>query len=516
MAKAAPTVRHPSRGLIDRWAPGPISLAMVDLALRLVSLRYSMLRRFLELAPPVLTAALSRGRALRTARAALAAVPAYRQHLAAQGVVRVDAFDSLPETDKAGYVDLHPLASRCLGGSIPLRGTTIDESSGSTGTPYNWVRSQSERRHVRRMISFFARYTFGGRPLVVLNAFSMGAWATGMTTALALEGNGLVKATGPDVGKIIGTMRELGAGYRYLIVGYPPFLKLLLDEGDALAFDWSAFEMHALLGGEGNSEGLRDYLLRRFRSVFSGYGATDVEIGLAAETPVCIGLRRLAMRRPELAMALFGESQRAPMIFQYNPLLHYIESNQHAELLFTVNRRDTLSPKVRYNVHDEGGVLRDDELRARLAPFGVTLESLVPPGWGRLVRMPYLYVFGRKDSTVSVMGANIYPQDIEAGIYADTSLAARVRSFRLAISETAPGETRPLVAIELERGEPSAELATALAVAIEQQLLSVNRDYQEAAREYPELMPPLVHLHAAGQGPFAGGDARIKLRYIEH
>jgi len=515
MAKVVPTLWRPSSGLVDRWAPGPVSLGLVDVALRLVSLRYGMLRRFLELAPPTLSAALSRARALRTARAALAAVPAYRQHLAARGIARIDAFDSLPETDKAGYVDLHPLASRCLGGSIPLRGTTIDESSGSTGTPYNWVRSQSERRHVRRMISFFARYTFGDRPLVVLNAFSMGAWATGMTTALALEGNGLVKATGPDVGKIIGTMRELGTGYRYLVVGYPPFLKLLLDEGDALGFAWSTFEMHALLGGEGNSEGLRDYLLRRFGTVFSGYGATDVEIGLAAETPVCIGLRRLAMRRPELAIALFGESQRAPMIFQYNPLLHFIETNQQAELMFTVNRRDTLSPKVRYNVHDEGGVLRDDELRARLAPFDVRLESLVPGG-GRLVRMPYLYVFGRKDSTVSVMGANIYPQDIEAGIYADTSLAARVRSFRLAISETAPGETRPLVAIELERGEPSEELSIGLAAAIEQQLLSVNRDYQEAAREYPELMPPVVELHAAGQGPFAGSDARIKLRYIEH
>ena len=86
---------------------------------------------------------------------------------------------------------------------------------------------------MRRMISFFARYTFGDRPLIVLNAFSMGAWATGMTTAIALEGNGLVKATGPQVDKILGTMRQLGTGYRYLIVGYPPFVKLLLDEGEA-------------------------------------------------------------------------------------------------------------------------------------------------------------------------------------------------------------------------------------------------------------------------------------------
>ena len=366
---------------------------------------------------------------------------------------------------------------------------------------------------MRRMISFFARYTFGDEPLVVLNAFSMGAWATGMTTAIALESNGLVKATGPQVDKIIGTMRQLGTAYRYLIVGYPPFLKLLLDEAEADGFPWSEYETHALLGGEGNSEALRDYLLRRFRTVFSGYGATDVEIGLAAETPVTIGLRRLAAERPDIAGALFGESTRSPMVFQYNPLLHHVEINASGELLFTVTRHATLSPKVRYNVHDEGGIIRDDDLRRRLGKFGMRPEDLVP-GTPRLVRMPYLYVFGRKDSTVSVMGANIYPADIEAGLYADPRLAEHVLSFRLAIREERPGETRPLISVQLARGESSPALTDALAAAIARQLASQNRDYQEAMSEYPALMVPIVELHARGEGPFADDTDRIKHRYV--
>jgi phenylacetate-CoA ligase len=491
------------------------TLPFVAIALRLISLQYGALRWLLETVPPAMTDRLSRERALMTARAAARRVPAYRDHLEARGYdsARIQRFDELPETDKASYVDVHPMADRCLDGRIPLRGTTIDESSGSTGMPYNWVRSDEERRHVRRMIGFFARYTFGDEPLVVLNAFSMGAWATGLTTAIALEANGLVKATGPQVDKIIGTMRELGPSYRYLIVGYPPFLKLLLDEGEAIGFDWSAYAMHALLGGEGNSEALRDYLLRRFRTVFSGYGATDIEIGLAAETPVCIGLRRLAAERPNIAEALFGESGRSPMVFQYNPLLHHVETNASGELLFTVTRHATLAPKVRYNVHDEGGVIRDDDLRRRLAEFGVRLEDLAPGG-GRLVRMPYLFVFGRKDSTVSVMGANIYPGDIEAGIYADPSLAAEVLSFSLGIREERPGETRPLVSIQLARAEPSAALTDALSAAITRQLASQNRDYQEAMTEYPALMVPVVELWARGTGPFAGDGERIKHRYV--
>ena len=342
--------------------PGAMLLAIVDVLLRVVAQRFGTMRWTLERTPPAWSSALSEARALRTAKEAARRVPAYRDHLERHGIdpARIGSLAEVPETDKASYIDPNPLPTRCLDGRLPLVGTTIDESSGSTGTPYNWVRSAKERDHVRRMIGFFARYSFGEEPLVVLNAFSMGAWATGLTTAIALERNGLVKATGPHVDKIIGTMRELGPGYRYLIVGYPPFLKLLLDEGDAREFDWSAYTMHALLGGEGNSEGLRDYLLRRFRSVVSGYGATDVEIGLAAETPVTVALRRLALERREIAEALFGETDRVPMVFQYNPMLHHVETNARNELLFTVCRSGTLSPKVRYNVHDEGGVMRDD------------------------------------------------------------------------------------------------------------------------------------------------------------
>ncbi|MCV0402849.1 MAG: phenylacetate--CoA ligase family protein [Chloroflexi bacterium] len=491
------------------------TLPLVGLGLKVVSRHYGALRWTLESVPPAVTDRLSRERALVTARHAARHVPAYRALLHEHAIdpSHIRSLADLPETDKASYIDRWPLTERCVDGRMPLRGTTIDESSGSTGTPYNWVRSAEERAHVRRMIGFFARYTFGDAPLVVLNAFSMGAWATGLTTAIALEANGLVKATGPSMEKILGTMRELGPGYRYLIVGYPPFLKLLLDEAETTGWDWSRFEMHALLGGEGNSEALRDYLLRRFRTVFSGYGATDIEIGLAAETPASIAIRRLAAERPEIGEALFGETGRSPMVFQYNPLLHHVETNARGELLFTVTRHATMAPKVRYNVHDEGGVIRDDHLRARLAAFGVGLDDLVP-GVRRLVRMPYLYVFGRKDSTVSVMGANIYPADIEAGIYADPALAEQVVSFRLALREERPGETRPLISIQLARGEPTDELAEALRGAIEGQLALQNADYREAMGEYPALMVPIVELYACGTGPFAGDADRIKHRYI--
>ncbi len=81
---------------------------------------------------------------------------------------------------------------------------------------------------------------------------------------------------------------------------------------------WNAYRMQAMVGGEGITEELRDYLLQRFESVYSGC-ATDIEIGVAGESPASVALRRLARTRPDPRHALFGDDSRLPMAFQYNP-----------------------------------------------------------------------------------------------------------------------------------------------------------------------------------------------------
>ena len=113
--------------------------------------------------------------------------------------------------------------------------------------------------------------------------------------------HGIVKSIGPDVDKLLSTLAYLGPGYRFLISGYPPFLKHLLDEGGRRGFPWRDYELHGLVGGEGMTEELRDVLLEGFRSVFSGYGATDIEIGMAASRPSASPIRRLARSRARCA-----------------------------------------------------------------------------------------------------------------------------------------------------------------------------------------------------------------------
>ena len=502
----------------------------LDVTFRVVGVRYGWLKGLFDAVPARVLAVTGRLRAERAVWRAIRRVPAYRAYLRSLEIdpdrlPPAGIVDALPETDKHSYIDPYPLAARCVDGQIRFKGVTIDESSGSSGTPYNWIRGQHERSVAHRNIAFFARYAFGEGDLVTLNAFSMGAWATGFNMSLGLTRHGLVKSIGPDIGKILSTLQFLGPGFRYLICGYPPFIKHLLDEGERQGFEWDRYRLCALVGGEGMAEELRDRLLERFEVVYSGYGATDLEIGMAGESPVSVALRRLARARHDIRKCLFGNDPRLPMVFQYNPLIHYLEANRDGELLCTVSRLDLLSPRIRYNVHDAGGLLEFATARRILSNAGIDIrrlgaepEAAGPHGpllWSDPLPLPFVYVYGRRDATISVMGANIYPEDLETIIYGDADLARSLQSFLLMVLHDDTGTPRPGIALELVAGAAVDEHWQADVTArLREALRNMNLDYREALIEYPQAMEPIVSVHPLGAGPFAEDASRIKPRRI--
>ncbi|MDP4228966.1 MAG: phenylacetate--CoA ligase family protein [Bacteroidota bacterium] len=475
----------------------------IDWLLKISCATYPTFLAVFKTLPPSYLVWASEVRARRAYYRAVRNIPAYEAYVNSQ------SGSAMPETDKESYIKKYPTAERCVEGSFFKHGTMIDESSGSTGTPYNWVRSWKERKESHVFISYFASYCYGNKPWVTINGFSMGAWATGINMGIALQKNGVVKNTGPDIPKILHTLRFFGTGYTYLITGYPPFLKHLIDVAEAEGFPLEDYTLYGLAGGEGMSEGLRDYLLRHFEKVYSGYGATDLEIGIAGETPISVALRRLARERDDLRLALFGPDSRLPMVFQYNPLMHHIEVNENNEVIFTISRNTLLSPRIRYNVHDAGGVMTSDEMEKRLQKLGIDLKQLRAQCGDGNVRLPFLWIYGRRDYTISVMGANIYPEDIEQCLYQDTELAQITNSFCLALAEGTNGAVRPRFLFEVA-GEPSAELSKRFADSIIPKLVKLNADFREAWREYPETLVPDIQLYRIGEGPFAGDQGKIK------
>ncbi|MEU9509286.1 phenylacetate--CoA ligase family protein [Micromonospora sp. NPDC048170] len=444
-------------------------------------------------------------------------VPAYRAFLRARpGGIRRRLRD-FPETDKVSYVVPFDAARRCRGGRLPARGVVVDESAGSSGRPFNWPRGERELRAVHRDIAGYTSLVFPMRRPFVINAYSMGAWATGTTTGAAMARIAVVKNTGPDLGKIVDTLREFGPDFDYLVTAYPPFLKHLRDRLDAEGFDWSRHRIFASCGGEGMTEALRGYLEERFLRVRSAYGASDLSIGIGAETRFTVWLRRRLRDDPELRAALLGaDEQRLPMVFQYNPLATYLETNDRRELLCTITSPDVLQPRLRYNVGDEAllvgyrrilDLLRGDpdrwaECRTALASERMTL--------------PVLLLFGRRDSTVSYLGANLYPQDVEYGLYTGNPYAAEISRFCLALAEDAALETRPVVHLELRRplsGAAREDLVAACRTGVRRHLAVVSRDFAQSLTEDPTAGDLRVELHEPGTGPFAG-QQKLKNVYL--
>jgi phenylacetate-CoA ligase len=494
-------------------------LKFADLGKRAALYNYPLFLRMAS-APPSVFERLSAHAALRAAAHAYRRVPAYRRLLEQSGwrddprLPAAERTARLPVTDKVTYVKAFSTEDRCLDGRIPMIGTEIDESSGSSGTPFNWVRSRAELKELHRAMAQYGRLYFGSE-VITVNGFSMGAWATGVNVGEALRYNGIVKSTGPDVDKILNTLRFFGPRYPYVITGYPPFLKHLVDQSEARGLDWKEYRAFGIVGGEGMSEGLRAYLEHRFVAVYSCYGASDLDIGVAAEVPVGIWIRKRAAANPTLQRALFGNDSRLPMLFQYNPLDYYVETNDQRELIITVNRLSLLSPRIRYNIHDAGGVLSFPQMLSIVRDFGLDpLPECELPNQP-IFRLPFLYLFGRSDSTMSYMGANIYPEDVEQALFADPDDAGRLGAYCLELVDVTPGEQRPCVHVEVLRGEPDdPSLAERLRGRVLGRLLESNLDFRAAVKEDASAKELILRLHGAGAGPFAENSGRIKRRYI--
>ena len=439
---------------------------------------------------------------------ALQQVPAYRDFVSAHTSRHDKSAADLPVTDKINYVNAYPMDARCESGRIPLRGVMIDESSGSSGRPTNWVRGAHERaanaRTIRRGLK---RRLQGDRPLFFINAFALGPWATGINLTLALSSWGRLKSLGPDIVKIANTLNDFGPSQHFVIMGYPPFLKQLLDRADV---DWSRFTVSFIYGGEGMSESMRRYFEHRgIERVYGSYGASDLELNLAAETDFTIALRRLMETRPEIAARLMRHTGALPMIFQYNPADFFLETTVGGELLVTVCRPGYVAPKIRYNIHDLGHVMRFPALSALLAEFGVDITTLD----ANAMDLPVLLHYGRSDLSVAWYGCKIPPADVQETLFRMPAFATGIDAFRLHTFDDADGDKRLVIALEQVQELPPPPTETWSGQFFDT-LAAVNQDFRESRRMAPAIKPPRLELHPQGTGPFDGADIRIKRQYV--
>lgn len=443
-------------------------------------------------------------------------VPAYRAFLDSQGFSKpsfkglIPNMHEVPITDKLNYVKVYTMDERCVGGKMPTKHVIIDESSGSSGKATNWARGKKERHRNAKFIQFGVRNLFGSEPLFIINAFALGPWATGVNVTMGCVAFSKLKSLGPDKQKIENTILQFGPEHKYVIMGYPPFLKLLVDNAQ---IDWHAYNVSLIFGGESMTEGMRDYLIAKgIRKIYSSLGASDLELNISAESDFTISIRKLIRSNEAFRNRITRHPGALPMLFQFNPADFLIETTDEGELVITIGRPGYIAPKIRYNIHDRGHVLSVKELFQIMDELHIERNEVLPPQ----TDLPILLHYGRADSTVSFFGANIGPTDIQETIYNSDVFSSLVNSFCISTNEDETGEKQLAIALELQ---PGLELDTidieTLQPLFYDQLAMTNQDFREARRMANKQNQCILQFHSFQQGPFLDRDMRIKANYFQ-
>jgi phenylacetate-CoA ligase len=380
-------------------------------------------------------------------------------------------------------------------------------SSGSSGRPTVWPRSVLDERLVAARFEQVFRDGFeaDGRSTLAVVCFALGSWVGGMYTAaccrhLAAKGYPITVATpGNNVEEILRVVAELGPHYdQVALLGYPPFVKNVVDAGLAAGLDWRRLRIKLVLAGEVFSEQWRDLMAERagmnrpYADAASLYGTADAGV-LANETPLSARIRRFLADHPDAGRELFGES-RLPTLAQYDPAARYFETDG-GTLLFT---GDGAVPLVRYHIADEGGLVPHDRMLAFCRDHGFDpAGELAAAGVRPPLAQPFVYVFGRSLFTVSFFGANIYPENVTVGLERPGVRDWVTGKFVLSSVEDADRDRHLSVVVELAPGVAATpDRQRAAAESIRAELLRLNSEFANYVP--PAFQMPLVELRPAG------------------
>jgi len=391
----------------------------------------------------------------------VATVPAYRDFLQAQAidpasVQTIADFEQLPLTTKDNYLRQYPLPQLCRQGQLESC-DMIAVSSGSTGQPSFWARSLTDEFQIATRFEqiFHDSFQADQRRTLAVVCFALGTWVGGMYTAnccrhLASKGYPITVITpGNNKTEILRVIEALAPQFdQTVLLGYPPFLKDVIDSGIAQGISWQAYHVKWVMAGEVFSEEWRSLVGERLGSTnvyfdsASLYGTADAGV-LGNETPLSICIRRWLANHPDAARALFGES-RLPTLVQYDPISRFFEV-QDGTLLFS---GDNGIPLIRYHISDQGGLISYPEMLQFLAQWGFNpLEEL--NGQRGIYPLPFVYVFGRSHFTVSYFGANIYPENVTVGLEQSPICDWVTGKFVMQVKEDADQNKFLAIAVEL-------------------------------------------------------------------
>lgn len=439
-------------------------------------------------------------------------VPAYKKFLASahfdpRSVKAISDFARVPFSTKDSYLRAFAYGRLFPGGEVPA-GTTFSATSGSTGEPFYFPREEVHDAMYEHSLELLFRnqWQVHERRTLCLLGFGLGIWIGGVFTyktlnRLAAKGYPLsVAPVGVHVPMLLKTFQKLAPHFdQIILMSYPPFLKDFLDEGQREGIDWRSHRLRILTAAEGYSEKFRNYLADvsgadPVNDMVNIYGT--VEQGtIANETAFGNLIRRIASDDKKLFKTLFPNATNMPTLAQYDPRQVYFEEVDGG---IVATSYGSSIPLVRYSFADLGGVIAYDEMLLRLKASGVDImrEAKKNDIQGKILRLPFVYVYARKDFGLVLRGANIYPDEVRDGLDSRVLRSWITGRFTMERRETRFANQKLDIHVELKRAvAPRSDLAKKIRDIVIAELRERNSEFNNNYTSDPRSSTPNIILH---------------------
>lgn len=426
-------------------------------------------------------------------------VPAYKDWLKKQGInpekiKTIVDFKKVPTIDKDNYLRKYDLKDLCWDGILDHGWHVYSATSGSTGEPFYFPRTeiQDKQYSVTAEMYLLNNFEINKKTTLYIDSFAMGAWIGGLFTYQAVKnvaqrGKYNISIITPGVNKneIINAIKKLGHDYDQIILGgYPPFVKDTIDEGINQGLNWKDYQVKFIFSAEAFSEEFRDYIANKtgIKDVclltLNHYGTVD-QGTIAHETPLSILLRRIALKDERIYRALFDDANKLPTLAQYLPEMFYFEIVNDKDIICSAQSG---IPLVRYDLKDNGGAFTLKSIKDKLIDLGVDLNKEIKNAGieKALMNLPFVYVYERKDLSVVLSGANIYPEPIKKILYTKDYQKFFTGKFTMLTPRDKNQDPYLEINVELRKGvdQPNEKLKKELVKDIEEKLLKENSEYE--------------------------------------
>ena len=462
-------------------------------------------------------------------------IPAYQEFLKLQkfdpkNVKSMEDFYKIPIMDKYNYIQsygFNEVNTAKAGKNL----YSLSLSSGTVDEPTIWPRYYQSDDFLQYVVGNYIHqyWDIDKKSTLFINALALGPWNAGFTMYLGLRPltqkyNLTLVNSGADIESIVYSVMKLSKFYdQVVILSYTTFCRTILDRLEEADVKFEKGKFKLFVGGEGHTAEWRQYINKKLTgdpedltAIIDTYGISEAGV-IGLSTAMTNLVRDLTFKNEKLREDLFGKTDCVPNMFQYNPAQSFIEE-QNGEILFTSK---TTTPLVRYNLHDRGGVIGFRKVTELLTKHGYDYKKLLrkkklnPDEF--IWQQPFIYCFGRRDDTVIVGAANVYPEQIAPVLFNEK--VKDIHSFKLATDFDKEQHQLFYILLELKAGisynkKEMEKMKKKYHDLILKQLKDVNYDFADALRIDKKVCDPRILISEAGKGPFADDLRRTKPKLL--